>query len=185
MDDRESSIRDVLDAKEAAAYLKLNEQTVRRLARDSEIPAFKVGGSWRFKRSSLDRWALSQEQAQPQRYILLVDDEAVVRDFVQRVLEANHFTVQTATSGETALRLVAEQAPDLILLDLHMPGMTGPEVLREIKLRHESIPVIILTGFPDSALMEQALEYSPVTLLSKPATPDRLLKTVKSLLKAS
>ncbi len=53
---------DIMTIKEVAAYLKLNEKTTYRLTSDGKIPAFKVGGSWRFRRSEIDRWIKEQEQ---------------------------------------------------------------------------------------------------------------------------
>ncbi len=54
---------DIMTIKEVAAYLKLNEKTTYRLTSDGKIPAFKVGGSWRFRRSEIDRWIKEQEQS--------------------------------------------------------------------------------------------------------------------------
>ncbi|HLV00025.1 MAG TPA: response regulator [Acidobacteriota bacterium] len=173
---------DVLDAREAAQYLKINEQTVRRLARDSEIPAFKVGGSWRFKRSSLDRWASSQELRQTRRNVLVIDDEEAVRTVLKRALEREEFRVETVASGEEALAKLQDGGPDIIILDLKMPGMDGPEVLRHIREQKEDVPVIILTAYPESTLMERAMQYGPITLLSKPASPDLVVATVRKAL---
>lgn len=173
---------DVLDAREAAQYLKINEQTVRRLARDSEIPAFKVGGSWRFKRSSLDRWASSQELRQIHRNVLVIDDEEAVRTVLKRALEREEFRVETVGSGEEALTSLRDGVPDVIILDLKMPGMDGPEVLRHIREQRDDVPVIILTAYPESTLMERAMQYGPITLLSKPASPDLVVATVRKAL---
>lgn len=176
---------EVLDAREAAQYLKINEQTVRRLARDSEIPAFKVGGSWRFKRSSLDRWASSQELRQVHRSVLVIDDEEAVRNVLKRALEREEFQVETMASGEEALTTLSGGMPDVIILDLKMPGMDGPEVLKHIRELREDVPVIILTAFPESTLMERAMQYGPITLLSKPASPDLVVATVRKALAAA
>ncbi|MCK5398355.1 MAG: helix-turn-helix domain-containing protein [Thermoplasmata archaeon] len=54
---------DIMTIKEVAAYLKLNEKTTYRLTSDGKIPAFKVGGSWRFRRAEIDRWIKEQEQS--------------------------------------------------------------------------------------------------------------------------
>ncbi len=173
---------DILDARGAAEYLKLNEQTVRRLAREKQIPAFKVGGSWRFKKSVLDRWAESQHLAGQPRNILVVDDEEPVRDFVRRVLEREGHNVRTAAEGEEALQNMQESEPDCVLLDLRMPGMSGPEVLKNIREDYGQLPVVILTGYPEIALMHRALEYAPITLLAKPVTRDQIVEAVGNLI---
>ncbi len=175
---------DVLDAREAATYLRINEQTVRRLARESEIPAFKVGGSWRFKKSSLDRWAGSQEMRPKGRAlrVLVVDDEESVRDVVRRSLEREGFEVATAAGGEEVLPMLSEKPPDLVFLDLKLPHMDGPSVLKRIRDEWGGIPVIILTGYPESDLMQRALEHAPITLLAKPSTPSQIILTVNAII---
>lgn len=175
---------DVLDARQAAAYLRLNAQTVRRLARQNLLPAFKVGGSWRFRKSSLDRCAESQHRPpRKQGHILVVDDEQAVLDFVRHTLEREGFRVSTAAGGAEALELVRQEAPDLVVLDLKMPGMDGPTTLKEIRKAHAALPVIIITGYPDSDLMAEALRYSPVLLLPKPVPPRQLLEAVRLVLR--
>ena len=172
---------DVLDAREAAQYLRINEQTVRRLARDNEIPAFKVGGSWRFKKSSLDRWAISQEmrpKTKGQR-ILVVDDDEDVRHVVRRALEREGFTVTTAAGGNEVVAMLDENPPNLIFLDLKMPDVDGPTLLKRIRAAWGHVQVIVLTGYPESDLMERALEHGPITLLSKPSTPKQIVQAVQ------
>ena len=65
-----------------------------------------------------------------------------------------------------------------------MDGMDGPEILREIRARCGDLPVIILTGYPDSDLMHEALQYSPLTLLAKPADPEKLISAARRALPA-
>ncbi|MGD2174301.1 MAG: response regulator [Candidatus Brocadiaceae bacterium] len=173
---------DIFDARDAAAYLKLNEQTVRRLAREKQIPAFKVGGTWRFKKSVLDSWAEAQQDADRARDILVVDDEEPVRDFVRRVLEREGHSVTTASDGAEALELMQDHNPDCVLLDLRMPGMGGPETLKRIREGWGALPVVILTGYPEIALMHRALQYAPITLLAKPVTRDQIVEAVENLL---
>ena len=179
-----AAIDDVLDARDAAAYLRINEQTVRRLARDNEIPSFKVGGSWRFKKSSLDSWAGIQEQRSqgPIKRILVIDDDQGIRDVVQRSLESDCVSVDTAGGSDEVMPISADKRPDLVFLDLKLPGMDGPSLLEEIRRGWGNVPVIVITGFPDGKLMERALIYGPVTLLSKPATPSQIRDAVQGVL---
>lgn len=169
---------EMLDAEEAARYLKINVQTLRRLAREQQIPSFKVGGSWRFMRSRLDRWAESQQQKR-RPTILVIDDEEIVRTFIARVLEGHGFRVTGVAGGQEGLAWMATNSPDLVILDLMMPEMNGVETLKLMRQRWDFIPVIIITGYPDSELMSRALEHSPFALLPKPATPEQLLEAVR------
>jgi excisionase family DNA binding protein len=179
----------ILDIPEAAAYLRINEQTLRRLAREGVIPAFKVGRAWRFKSTSLDNWAETQQSAAQEaprtHRILVVDDEARVRSFLEDLLALEGHEVVTASDGSEALPLLREKKADLVFLDLKMPRMNGPETLRGIREEFGPLPVIILTAYPESELVSEALPHSPVMLLSKPATPDQILSAVQQFLEGS
>lgn len=175
---------DVLDAQEAAAYLRINVQTVRRLAREKKLPGFRVGSVWRFKKGFLDRWAELQHARPTRRSILVVDDEEPVREMVRLVLEKAGFRVATASGGAEALELMQRDVPDAVVLDLKMPGMDGPATLGQVRSRWQQMPVVILTGYPDSELMSRALRYPPITLLPKPATSAQIVETVKGVLAA-
>jgi len=171
---------DVLDTAEAATFLRLNEQTVRRLARDREIPAFKVGGVWRFRRSQLERWAAAQQPPEPRPgRILVVDDEASVREVIEQLLSAAGYEVVVAANGHEALALMPRVRADIVLLDLAMPGLDGPDTLRLLRAGWQDVPVVVLTGYPDSGLLSRALNYSPFTLLAKPFRPERLVETIR------
>jgi excisionase family DNA binding protein len=173
---------DVLDARQAAKYLKISERTVRRLARERAIPAFKVGGLWRFKVSQLDRWAEEQQLARMRGSIMIIDDDEAVRYLVRRALERDGFQVVTASNGKEALELLKRETPNVIFLDLKLPGIDGADLLKEIRKQYGPMPVVILTGFPDSDLVSQALQYSPITLMAKPASETQIVHTVKGIL---
>jgi excisionase family DNA binding protein len=173
---------ELLDAREAAAYLRINEQTVRRLAREKAIPAFKVGGIWRFRRDALTAWAESQQEEPFSTRVLVVDDDEVILQFAREALLASNYEVATAESGEAALRQVESFRPDIIFLDLMMPAMHGPEVLAVLREEGCEIPVVIITGYPDSQLMAEALHYSPFTLLAKPFTAEQVEAAVQAAL---
>ena len=177
---------------EAAAFLGAHEQTVRRLARRGAIPSFKVGKDWRFRKEALVRWSEEQHRgrSEVQRRgdgpcsVLVVDDEEKICRMLSGMLRRIGCTVRTATRGQDGLALIAAEAPDLILLDLKMPGMNGPQFLAVLRMTHPEMPVVIVTGYPDSELMQQATQYAPVMLLSKPVEAALLERTVRSVLGA-
>jgi excisionase family DNA binding protein len=173
---------DVLDARQAAKYLKISERTVRRLARERAIPAFKVGGLWRFKVTQLDRWAEEQQQARMRGSIMVIDDDEHVRFLVRRALERDGFQVVTASNGKEAMDLMKRETPHVIFLDLKMPGIDGADLLKDIRKLYGAMPVVILTGYPDSEMVSQALQYSPLTLMAKPASEEQIVQTVKGIL---
>ena len=176
-DKRQENSSGALDLRDAAAYLQIKEQTLSRLARRKEIPADQVGDSWQFTRGALDRWAEAHLHHRRRR-VLVVDDDEVIRDLLRRMLEDSAHVVRAAANGVEALELIRQDTPDVVILDLRMPEMDGPAVLREIRKDWESLPVIIFTGYADSELMTEALQYSPITVLSKPATPEQIVAAV-------
>jgi len=115
--------------------------------------------------------------------VLLVDDDPGVREVLSRVLEQAAFSVVATDSGPGSLKLAEQPRPDVVLLDLQMPDVDGAEVLALLRKRWGAIPVIVLTGFPDSELMHRALASGPFTLLAKPCEPDELLATIRRVRK--
>ena len=109
--------------------------------------------------------------------LLLVDDVRENLDLLSAVL-VPHYQVRAVTSGERALQALAVQAPDLILLDVAMPGMTGIEVQTELRRRGNAIPVIFLTGHGDIPMAVRAVQAGAVDFLEKPMTGGALLDRV-------
>ncbi len=171
-----------LNAREAAEFLGAHVESIRRLARKAEIPAYKIGKDWRFRKDALRRWAETHHLRAAKRTILVVDDDAAVRSVLRRVLEHHGYAVTTAASGAEALDIARRQPPDAVILDLLMPGMDGPTTLERLRGQTDGVPVIVLTGYPDSDLMARALRFSPVTVLARPAQPDRIVEAVGSVL---
>ena len=167
---------------EAAAFLGAHEQTVRRLARRGAIPSFKVGKDWRFRREALLRWSEEQQRGGGRCSVLVIDDEEKICRAMGRLLTRFGCRVQQATAGKEGLELVVQEAPDIILLDLVMPEMNGIQFLKLLREAHPELPVVIVTGYPDSELMQQASQYAPVMLLAKPIDAALLERTLRSVL---
>ena len=100
--------------------------------------------------------------------ILLVDDEAEIRELVGEFLGRRGYRIKTAASGEEGLASVRNGPPDLILLDVYMPGMTGVEMLRQVSRSHPKVGVIMLTASQDEPLLKSALELGAFDVFSKP-----------------
>jgi two-component system response regulator (stage 0 sporulation protein F) len=120
----------------------------------------------------------AQESLRPGSRVLVVDDEEFIRYTVRRILEKKGFHVTTTSDGAAALRLMEQRAPDLVLLDLKMPGMSGDRVLKKIRDRWARLPVIILTGCPESHLVDEAAAFSPTMFLSKVVPHHRMGEAV-------
>ena len=117
--------------------------------------------------------------------ILVVDDEARDRRLLEATLGADGYRVRTATSGEEALAAATAQPPDLILLDLLIPGLDGCEVTRRLKAdaRTRSVPVILVTVLEDSQSRLLGLEAGAEEFLTKPLMRAELLMRVRNLLR--
>lgn len=175
--------KDFMNVSDAAALLGVHIQTLRKLARQKKIPAFKVGRDWRFRREALVQWAdaqhLDEGHNDERCSVLIVDDDEKVCRGLGRVMERFDCRVRLATEGKEGLRLIREMTPDLVLLDLVMPGMTGPQFLKELRKTYPTLPVVIVTGFPHSDLVKEATPFAPLMLLAKPVEPALLERTVR------
>jgi two-component system cell cycle response regulator len=117
--------------------------------------------------------------------ILVVDDEASSREVLEAMLTQAGFDVGQVADGNAALASVAETPPDLILLDVLMPGMSGLEVCQ--RLKHDpatgAIPIIVVTGIGEMTIKEDALRSGADDFLTKPVRPDDLQARVSAMLK--
>ena len=172
----------ILTIGEAAAFLRVHEQTVRKLARRGAIPCFKVGRDWRFRREALIQWSDLSQPPGNQCSVLVIDDDESVCRTLSRELRRFGCSTRQAGSGEEGLELVEEETPDLILLDLKMPGMGGPRFLEELRMKHPTLPVVIVTGYPESDLVDQAMRHAPILLLAKPVDSNLLERTIRSVI---
>jgi PleD family two-component response regulator len=116
--------------------------------------------------------------------ILIVDDERFNRQLLEVMLAPEGYLLATASSGEEALTMVAEQPPDLILLDVMMPGMDGYQVAARIKgnVASRDIPVILLTALDDRSSRIHGLRVGAEDFLTKPVNHIELTIRVKKLL---
>jgi excisionase family DNA binding protein len=171
---------EIMDTGEAADFLRAHIETVRRLARRGEIPAFKVGKDWRFRRESLLRWAEQHEPRPKAASILVVDDDQAVRTLIRRLVEAEGYICHQAANGAEGLACMATESIDLILLDLKMPRMSGPEFLQRLTESGQHPPVVVVTGYPHGDLMAQAMSYGPLTLIAKPFENEPLIHTIRT-----
>ena len=116
---------------------------------------------------------------------LVVDDEQGVREFIVRFLARCDWRGASVDSGEGALEKLNNEHFDLIILDLVMPGMSGAETFRGIREVDPEVPVVIITAYPDSVLMAQALQVGPFAVMKKPLTLNELRQVLGSLQRSS
>jgi two-component system response regulator ResD len=114
--------------------------------------------------------------------ILVVDDEPTVREVVQHYLEREGYRVQAAEDGPTALATFRADGPDLIVLDLMLPGVDGLEVCRQVRAK-DSTPIIMLTAKGHEADRIVGLELGADDYVVKPFSPRELVARVRSVLR--
>jgi excisionase family DNA binding protein len=149
--------------------------------------AVVAGGSTPFAKSScseVDEKMTSASVGLDKRYsVLVIDDDERVCAGLARIVEQFGYRVRQALSGSKGLELVAEDAPDLILLDLMMPGMTGPKFLQKLRVTHPDLLVVIVTAYEDSDLVHDAKQFAPLMVLSKPVNQELLERTMRVALR--
>jgi DNA-binding response OmpR family regulator len=123
-----------------------------------------------------------QEAVMPRFRVLVVDDEPMVTEVVERYLLRDGFEVSTCADGDEALALAQSWAPDLVVLDLMLPGKDGLEVCRTLR-RDSSVPIIMLTARGDETDRIVGLEIGADDYIVKPFSPRELVARIKAVLR--
>jgi CheY-like chemotaxis protein/DNA-directed RNA polymerase subunit RPC12/RpoP len=115
-------------------------------------------------------------------YILIVDDEQVVRDFLTRCLEREGYTVRQAASAAEALELMVERAAAIVLCDIRMPGQDGLWLIERLRAHWPATPVVMSTAIDDFQTVSRTRELGAVDYISKPIKPGQLLEVVRRVM---
>jgi len=114
--------------------------------------------------------------------ILVVDDQFGIRILLNEIFQKAGYQTFQAANGAQALALVKKEEPELVILDMKIPGMDGLEILKRIKKDYENIKVIIMTAYGELDMIQEAMEVGAVTYFSKPFDIDELMETVRTQL---
>jgi len=118
-------------------------------------------------------------------HILLVDDDPRITDLLRRVLAYEGYSTASAASGSEALKRTLERPPDLIVLDIMLPGLDGLEVAQRLRAAGDQVPILLLTARDLVADRVKGLETGADDYLVKPFAPEELVARVKALLRRS
>lgn len=126
----------------------------------------------------------TNQQQKKWHSILVVDDDEIVIQTIRPVLISNGFSVLYANTGEDGLRIAREQKPDLIVLDVIMPGIKGRDVCKKLKADNatKNIPVVFMTAKDSEDDVQLELEIGAVAHLTKPVNNQTLVATLNSIL---
>jgi excisionase family DNA binding protein len=169
---------------QAARFLGVAQSTIRKWSDQGRLPAFYTpGGHRRFRRGDLqafvERSGPGQRAGGP--LVLVVDDEPRLRELIRVNLEVAGYSVREAEDVAHALAAIEDQAPELVLLDVVMPGADGWELLRQLQERHGSIPVIMYSGQVDARSATEAAERGASAFVGKPFDPAELVDRARQL----
>lgn len=116
----------------------------------------------------------------PNPVIAVVDDDEVVRRSIARLVNSLSFQAAGFASGEDFLCSISQGAPACTLLDLHMPGLSGLDVLEALQARRLNIPIIIITGNTQPDMRERCIKAGAVAYLEKPLERDLVMATIRT-----
>ena len=167
-------MHNLLTVKETAKYLRIPLPTVYYLVQRGQLPAIQIGGRWRIKKTSLDKDILKEDKS-GQPTVLVVDDDESLQNLFKIFLKKIGFSRVVVGTVKEALAALEKQKFDLLFLDLKLPDGPADDVYDSGQGRsNRSCPIVIITGYPDSEMLDRILAKGPVTVLKKPLKVEQL-----------
>jgi len=173
-------MHNLLTVKETAKYLRIPLPTVYYLVQRGQLPAIQIGGRWRIKKNALDKDILKEEKS-GQPTVLVVDDDESLQNLFKLFLKKIGFSRVVVGTVKEAIAALEKQKFDLVFLDLKLPDGPADDVYDFVKREQPDCPVIIITGYPDSEMLDGILAKGPITVLKKPLKTEQLQQTVRIL----
>ena len=173
-------MHNLLTVKETAKYLRIPLPTVYYLVQRGQLPAIQIGGRWRIKKNALDKDILKEEKS-GQPTVLVVDDDESLQNLFKLFLKKIGFSRVVVGTVKEAIAALQKQKFDLVFLDLKLPDGPADDVYDTVKEEQPDCPIIIITGYPDSEMLDRILAKGPITVLKKPLKTEQLQQVVKIL----
>jgi FixJ family two-component response regulator len=118
--------------------------------------------------------------ARSRLFMAVIDDDASVLKALARLLRASGYEVEAFASGTEFLESIDKGIPDCLVLDMHMPSVTGLDVQAALRARGVNVPIIFITAYDDKGLRDRAMEQGAVAFLRKPLTEQSLLAVIET-----
>jgi excisionase family DNA binding protein len=173
-------VPDLLTVQETAKYLRIPLPTAYYLVERGQLPGIQIGGRWRIKKSSLDKDILKEDRS-GQPTVLVVDDNQRLQTLFKLFLRKIGFSRVVVGTVKDALAALEKQKFDLIFLDSKLPDGPADDVYDMAKAEQPDCPIIIITGYPESDMLDRILAKGPITVLKKPLKVDQLKETLRIL----
>jgi excisionase family DNA binding protein len=173
-------MHNLLTVKETAKYLRIPLPTVYYLVQRGQLPAIQIGGRWRIKKASLDKDVLKEDKS-GQPTVLVVDDDESLQSLFKIFLKKIGFSRIVVGTVKDAIAALEKQKFDLLFLDLKLPDGPADDVYDAAKEADPNLPIVVITGYPGSEMLDRILAKGPVTILKKPLKVEQLQQTVRIL----
>jgi excisionase family DNA binding protein len=170
-------MHNLLTVKETAKYLRIPLPTVYYLVQRGQLPAIQIGGRWRIKKDAVDRDILKENRS-GQPTVLVVDDDVSLQNLFKVFLKKIGFSRVVVGTVKEAIAALEKQRFDLLFLDLKLPDGPADDVYDAAKEIDPELPIVVITGYPDSKMLDRILEKGPITVLKKPLSVEQLKQTV-------
>jgi PAS domain S-box-containing protein/excisionase family DNA binding protein len=171
---------DLMTTREASEYLKLSYMTLYKLAQQGEIPAYKLGGHWRFNRTVLDSWFAGKAQVS-ERNVLLIGDDLETLEINNLITTRDNFKVTSVKKPEQAYLQLERIKYSIIFLISKPASVTTAEIISEIRGRDKKATIVISARLGDEPIAVDALPPGPSYIIQKPFQENDILKILHSV----
>lgn len=171
---------DLMTTREASEYLKLSYMTLYKLAQQGEIPAYKLGGHWRFNKTVLDSWFAGKSQV-IERNVLLIGDDLETLEINNLITTRDNFKVASVKKPEQAYHELERIKYSIIFLISKPASATTAEIISEIRRRDKKATIVISARLGDEPIAVDTLPPGPSYIIQKPFQENDILKILHSI----
>ena len=171
---------DLMTTREASEYLKLSYMTLYKLAQQGEIPAYKLGGHWRFNKTVLDSWFANKSRV-IERNVLIIGDDIETLEINNLITTRDNFKVTTVKKPDQAYKELEQSKFSIIFLISKPASVTTAEIISEIRLKDKKTTIVISTRHGDEPIALDTLPAGPSFIIQKPFQENDILKILHSI----